>query len=98
MLTSEDLLTRLPKALYRGIKHVVYFPTLQKPVSAKPPVLVNLEAANRQATFHSYAQLMALGSNSNMASYSYATTRITEDTPAVILYTSGQFFRSLKYL
>lgn len=89
MLTSEDLLTHLPKALYRGIKHVVYFPTLQKPMSAKPTVLVDLEEANRQATFHSYTQLMALGANSKMASYSVANTRITEDTPAVILYTSG---------
>ncbi len=89
LVTSEELLVRLPRLLYTGMKHLIYFPTLQKPTPKPPAALAELQAANTQISFISYAELMALGARSKAPSYSLATTRITPETPAVILYTSG---------
>lgn len=92
LLTSEALLERFPKNwhLYNSRIHtVVYFPTLHKPVGT-PVAVKALEVINHnKVTFLSYAQFEDVGTKSKVddSLYSLATTRITEDTPAVILYT-----------
>lgn len=86
VLTSEELLGRLPKPLLPRIKHVVYFPTLQ---NKPPPKQLTALTTTNKVEFLSYAELMAKGAKSKLPTYSLASTNIKEDDPAVILYTSG---------
>ena len=88
MITSEELLGRLPKPLHKRINYVIYFPTMQNPKQQKPKQLEELKKTSK-AQFLTYSELMVRGNKANTPVYNLSTTKITEDTTAIILYTSG---------
>ena len=87
-ITSEAMLERLLANLPEHVKYVIYFPNLST-FATIPKILEQASKKNHWVTFLSYAQLVTRGQNANVQIYDRATSKITPDSPAVILYTSG---------